>query len=227
MQVGRKLLRAGGKTSISPVAASRSPQPTPSSAAPSSAPWPPRSVGLHAAVRVLARRVAGRRLARAGTCPTAAAAERTPGSSPRPASIAAGTISHSICRTSSPVLRLERHRADGIECAGQVHRLGQLQPVKFDSPRADLAARQPVEGPHRFLQRCPRIKRMHLIQVNRLTPSRRSDASSAGSRYRRTARHVESHPAGSGLGGQHHRLSDPGRPVASQRPMISSDLPPP
>ena len=92
--------------------------------------------GLHAAVRVVAEPgAAARPLVAACTCPDS---QPPPsglhGSSPSPASSAAGTISHSISRTSRLYCGCRVTGAASSQRRARCTALVSCQPVKFDSP---------------------------------------------------------------------------------------------
>jgi hypothetical protein len=69
-------------------------------------------------------------------------------------------------------LQLQRDRPGNVQRAGQVHGLRQLPAGEVRQPVvADLAgAHEPVERAQSLLQRRQRIKRMELIQIDRLQP---------------------------------------------------------
>ena len=134
------------------------------------------------------------------------------GSSPTPASRAAGTISHSISRTSRLYCGCKRHRPGYVHRPGQVHRLGQLPAGEIGQPVVTGLARphEPIQRPQRLLQRGPRIKGVRLVQVHpvQAQPPQRG-VQRAGQMARGqpgpVRRVVEREAA---LGGQHHPPGD-------------------
>ena len=153
------------------------------------------------------------------------------GSSPSPASSAAGTISHSISRTSRLYCGCRVTGAGEAERPGQLHGLGQLPAGEVrQAVVADLAgADEAVQRAQRLLQRRAGVEGVHLVEVDRRRrPSRPSDASSARVRCRRgqadavrANRPIGNRPLVASTTGS---VTSAGR-SANQRPMICSDVP--
>ena len=173
--------------------------------------------GLHAPVRVVAEPGgAGRALVAAVLAGQPAAAQRAPRQQPEPG-VERGRHDLPLdLAHEQAVLRLQGDRRGQAQLAGQVDGLGQLPAGEVGQPVvADLAGPdEAVERAQGLLQRRQRVEGVHLVEVDRSRPRRRSEASRARVRCRvdrpgTVGDVVHREPA---LGGQHHRLGHVGRP---------------